>query len=41
MRFAIFFDTSSFFEATTVAAGSPFAISVAKFGPEMIAILFL
>ena len=40
MSVAIFFDTSSFFDATVVAAGNPFAISAAKFGPEMIAILF-
>ena len=30
MRCAIFSDTSSFFEATTVAAGSPLAISFAE-----------
>ena len=40
MRFAIFFATSSLFEATVVAAGNPFAISAAKFGPDIIAILF-
>ena len=40
MRFAIFFATSSLFDATVVAAGSPFAISAAKFGPDIIAILF-
>ena len=40
IRVAIFFDTSSCFDATAVAAGNPFAISAAKFGPEIIAILF-
>ena len=40
MSCATLFATFSLFDATTVAAGKPFAISAAKFGPEIIAILF-
>ena len=40
MSVAIFFYTSSLFEATVVPAGNPFAISAAKLGPEIMAILF-
>ena len=40
MSCATLFATLSLFDATTVAAGKPFAISAAKFGPEIIAILF-
>ena len=39
MSCATLFATFSLFDATTVAAGKPFAISAAKFGPEIIAIL--